>query len=75
MRVLIQQIGTGFFLKPTGGWTDKCEQAMDFRHATDALNVCVLNKLSGVQIVLKFSDPVFDIAIPIAETRRSEDRL
>ena len=75
MRVLIQQIRGGLFINPAGQWTARCEEAMDFRNATEALDVCLLNRLRGVQIVLKFYDPIFDLALPVTTIPRSEDRL
>ena len=39
---------------------------MDFVSSTKALDFCARNKLTGVQIVLKFDGEKFDIVLPPA---------
>jgi len=38
---------------------------MDFLSSTTAIDFCVANKISGVQLVLKFEEPRYDIILPV----------
>ena len=40
-------------------------EAMDFVSSTAAIDFCVLNKLAGVQLVLKFDEQQYDIVLPV----------
>jgi hypothetical protein len=77
MRILIQQKETGLYFKDVGSWTRDSAEAMDFLSSTAAIDFCVTNKISGVQLVLKFEEQRYDIVLPIATgktPRRDEPR-
>jgi hypothetical protein len=66
MRILLQQRETGLYFRDVGSWTRNHAEAMDFVNSTAAIEFCVLNKLSGVQLVLKFEEQQYDIVLPVA---------
>lgn len=70
MRILLQQKETGLYFKDVGNWTTEPAEAMDFISSTKVIDFCVLNKISGVQIVLKFAEQPYDIVLPVVTDRR-----
>ena len=74
MRILIQQKETSLYFKDVGSWTRNPTEAMDFLSSTSAIEFCVTNKISGVQLVLKFEEQRYDIVLPVlASQPRSGD--
>jgi hypothetical protein len=71
MRILIQQKDTGSYFKDVGSWTRNPLEAMDFLSSTTAIDFCVLNKISGVQLVLKFEEQQYDIVLPVMNSKYS----
>jgi hypothetical protein len=39
---------------------------MDFLSSTSAIDFCVMNKISGIQLVLKFEEQRYDIVLPVS---------
>jgi hypothetical protein len=74
MRILLQQKETDLYFKDVGEWTRHPPDAMDFMSSTAAVDFCTLNKISDVQIVLKFEEQHYDIVLPVVTGRngRSE---
>ncbi len=70
MRVLLQQRDTGLYFKDIDCWAPNSADAMDFHSSTAAIDFCVTNKLSKVQLVLKFEEQQYDIVLPV---RPSQD--
>ena len=66
MRILLQQTETGLYFKDVGSWSRDSSQAMDFASSTTAIDFCVTNKLTGIQLVLKFEEQKYDIVLPVA---------
>ncbi|HEY2083954.1 MAG TPA: hypothetical protein VGI88_14320 [Verrucomicrobiae bacterium] len=64
MRIILQQKETGLYFKDVGVWDPDPAQAMDFLSSTSAIDFCVANKISNVQIVLKFEEQRYDIVLP-----------
>ena len=64
MRILIQQKDTGLYFKDFDSWTADSSEAMDFFSAAAALDFCAVNKVAGVQVVLKFDGEKYDIVLP-----------
>jgi hypothetical protein len=79
MRILLQQKQTGHYFKTTGAWTREPGEGMDFISSTHAIEYCIANKLSDVQLVLKFEEQHYDIVLPMVTDRRHhasvQDRL
>jgi hypothetical protein len=70
MRILLQQKNTGLYFKRLGEWTVNAAEATDFLGSTKALAFCTANKLSDVQLVLKFDDQHYDIVLPTTVGRQ-----
>jgi hypothetical protein len=75
MRILIQQKETGLYFKDINAWTKEPGEAMDFLSSTTATDFCVTNRISGVQLVLKFAEQHYDIVLPVlaGKTPRSSE--
>ena len=69
MRILVQQKETGLYFKDVGSWTRKSREAMEFVSSTAAIDFCTLNKLNGIQLVLKFDEQKCDIVLPVMSPR------
>ena len=65
MRILLQQKETGLYFKDIGAWIREPAEAMDFLSSTSAIDFCVMNRISGVQLVLKFEEQRYDIVLPV----------
>lgn len=65
MRILLQQKETGLYFKDVGEWVRPSAQGMDFVSSTAAIDFCVTNKVSGVQLVLKFEEQEYEIVLPV----------
>jgi hypothetical protein len=65
MRIILQQKDTGLYLNEVGLWVRDSVGAMDFVSSTTAIDFCVTNKLSDVQLVLKFEEQEYDIVMPV----------
>ncbi len=61
MRILLQQQKTGLFLGEVGQWVQSSAKAMDFVSSSAAIEFCVANKLSGLQMVFKLEDQPYEI--------------
>lgn len=70
MRILLQQKETGHYFKEAGAWTREPGEGMDFISSTRAIEYCVANKISDVQLVLKFEEEHYDIVLPMVTDRR-----
>jgi len=70
MRILLQQKETGLYVKDVGAWTREPAGAMDFVSSTRAIDFCVANKITDVQLVLKFDEQLHDIVLPMVSDRR-----
>jgi hypothetical protein len=76
MRILLQQKETGLYFKDIDSWTRESSGAMDFLSSTAAIDFCVTNKLSSVQLVLKFEEHRYDIVLPVVTAQgNGEERL
>jgi len=69
MRILLQQKETGLYFKEIDSWTRLSLEAMDFVSSTAAIDFCSANKISGVQLVLKFDEQKYDIVLPVLPAR------
>lgn len=69
MRILLQQKDTGLYFQDIDSWTRNTAEAMDFVSSTAAIEFCAANKLSGVQLVLKFEEQHYDIVLPVQLAR------
>ncbi len=65
MKILLQQKESGLYFCDVGSWDLDPSGAMDFLSSTSAIDFCVANKISGVQLVLKFEEQRYDIVLPV----------
>jgi hypothetical protein len=65
MKILLQQKESGLYFCDIGSWNPDPSEAMDFLSSTSAIDFCVANKISDVQIVLKFDEQRYDIVLPV----------
>ena len=71
MRILLQQKNTGLYLKDIGAWVANSAEAADFLSSSKALAFCAANKISDVQLVLKFEEHHYDIVLPTTVGRHA----
>ena len=65
MKILLQQKESGLYFCDIDLWDPDPAQAMDFLSSTSAIDFCVANKISHVQLVLKFEEQRYDIVLPV----------
>ncbi len=77
MRILIQKKDSGLYFRDIEDWTSSSLHAMDFLSSTTAIEFCVLNKIKGVHLVLKFEEEHQEIILPFVKDKnfRSEPGL
>jgi hypothetical protein len=69
MLILLQHKQTGLYFKDIDSWVRSAAQAMDFLSSTAAIDFCVTNRLSDLQLVLKFEEQRYDIVMPVQQPR------
>jgi hypothetical protein len=74
MRIVLQQKETGLYFKDLGSWARESSEAMDFLSSTAAIDFCITNKLTDVQLVLKFDEQRYDIVMPVVTAQVREHR-
>lgn len=74
MRILIQQVGTGLFLKACGQWVQDKSQAQAFDTSNHAVEFCQERGLQQVQILLSFSDSRYDLVLDPFKATMGHDR-
>jgi hypothetical protein len=74
MRIVVQQKETGLYFKDIDAWTSDGAEAMEFLGSTAAIEFCKLNKLIGVQLVLKFPEEHHEIVLPVAPRAELAER-
>jgi len=71
MKVLLQNLNTKLFFRQPAGWTEDIEKARDFPNSLNAINFCNTNGLKNVQVLLKFNQQRYDVALPVLSRRDS----
>lgn len=66
MRVLLRNADSGLFYAGSAEWTSDPADALDFEETDRALDAVCNDKLSGVQILMRFDDPVYEIPLTVA---------
>ncbi len=64
MKVFLQNVKTGLLFRDLGEWTDDNEKARAFPNSLIALDFCNLKQLDGIQILLRFDQPRYDVRLP-----------
>ena len=63
MKVVLQQRATELYYQGEGRWVKDASQAFNFGNSLEAIDYCVTRQISGVEIVLRFADPRYDIRL------------
>src|SRR5438477_13039231 len=71
MRILLQQKDTGLYFKTLDSWARQQSEAMDFVSSTAAMDFCKRNKITGVQMVLKFEEQAYELVLPVVASRET----
>ena len=74
MRIVLQQKESGLYFKDVAAWVRTSAEAMDFVSSTAAIDFCVLNKLTDVQVVLKFDEQKYDIVLPVTPLKEQHSK-
>ena len=74
MRILIQRKNDGLYFADIDAWIPDSAGAMDFLSSTSAIDFCIANKISDVQLVLKFEEQRYDIVLPVLPENTSNSR-
>ena len=69
MRILVQKKDSGLYFRDIEDWTSSSLHAMDFLSSTTAIEFCVLNKIKGVHLVLKFEEDHHEIVLPLLKDK------
>lgn len=63
MRILIRNPGNSCYLDPNECWGESFLDALEFDSPVAALEFCKSRGLTTAQIVLKFDDEIYDVAL------------
>jgi hypothetical protein len=76
MRALIRHLKSGLFYAGNGRWAAKREKACDFGSTFRALSFAGDKHLRGVEVVMTFGEPKYDLTLsPEPKQRRGKDLL
>jgi hypothetical protein len=75
MRILLQHVRTGLYLRGPGNWTANPFDALDFQHSQRAIDFACEHSLSGLQIAVRFIDAQFDEVVPMPLPETHAQRL
>jgi hypothetical protein len=65
MRVLLRSKVSRHYFQDRGQWTSDRGAARDFGTSGRAILFAMENQLSGLEVVLTFDNPQYDVAIPL----------
>ena len=65
MKVLLRDCNSQLFLDAEDQWTSDQERARDFGHSFHAIKYVFRRRLDHMEVLLAFSDPVLDLALPV----------
>jgi hypothetical protein len=74
MRIQLQRRNSGLYFEDIDSWTPDSAAAMDFVSSTAAMEFCAANKLTGVQIVLKFDAEHSEIVLPAIVPQAAQEQ-
>ena len=69
MRVLLRHLQTGLYFRDHQGWTDQPDSGWDFKTSAKALQLVTEMGIQGVEILLWFDDPRYNLTLPISDVR------
>jgi hypothetical protein len=65
MRVLLRHPTTGLYFLNSKEWTERPEDAWDFKTSVNALQLVTEMKMQEVEILLWFDDPRYNLTLPL----------
>ena len=65
MRVLLRDTTTGLYFREPANWTAEADQAQNFKHSAEAMNLAREHRLAHGEVVLAFEQPCHTIALPL----------
>jgi hypothetical protein len=65
MKILLRSTQTGLFYAGPEQWTEDRTGAMDFQQTDLALDRVAKARLEGIEVLMHFEDPSFDIPLNI----------
>ena len=65
MKILLRNTQTGFFYVGPGQWTPNDPEAFNFEQTDLALDAVRDGKLKGVEVLMKFENPSFEIPLTV----------
>ena len=65
MKILLRNTQTGLFYVGPGEWTPNHPEALDFEQTDLALDAVRDAKLKGIEVLMKFEDPSFEIPLTV----------
>jgi hypothetical protein len=72
MKILLQHSRTQLYFRGLGDWTANFQDSFDFHHSKRATDFAHQNRLSGVQIAVRFFDSQFDEVFPLVSGQALE---
>lgn len=67
MRFILRDAATGLYATGVGGWTQRAEEAFDFRSGARAIHFALEGHLKNVELVFAFDDPAYNIHVPLGD--------
>ena len=67
MKILLRNTQTGLFYAGPDQWTKNHPEAFDFEQTDLALDAVRDAKLQGIELLVKFEDPCFEIPLKIVD--------
>jgi hypothetical protein len=65
IKLLVKKAGSNKFLKATGRWTKRAEQALNFPHLFQVVHTCLAKGLRDVELVLRYDGDSEDQHYPL----------
>jgi hypothetical protein len=72
MKVILRSTRTGLFYAGPDQWTEDRTGAVDFQQTDLALDRVAEARLQGIEVLMHFEDPSFDIPLNIVNLGSSE---
>lgn len=67
MRILLRNTETGQFYVGPDRWTNNDPEALDFEQTDLALDAVREGNLRGIEVLVKFENPPFEIPLTVVE--------
>jgi len=65
MKVFLRNRETGQYCAGSNGWSAKSSMAQDFETINSATQFARTQKLTGMEVVLRYDDPACDLVLPL----------